>query len=148
MSYGQEEGNDPVQLDKNSVYFNLNIGLHGPEFAYGSGITYERQLAQFEKSYLFAQVGWAYWLMWGVSANAFKLDLAYIIGKKRSHIELDLGTYYLNECDDYGDVCFDDGELRLLANIVYRYQNPAKSLIFRAGLGSQALVFISIGTSF
>lgn len=148
MSYGQDEGNEAIQLNKNSVYFNLNFGLHGAEFAYGPGITYERQLGQFKKSYLYAQFGWAYWLMWGVSANAFKLDLAYIIGKKSSHLELDLGTYYLNECDEYGDICFDNGELRLLANIVYRYQKPAKPLILRVGLGTQGLIFISIGASF
>lgn len=62
-----------------------------------------------------------------------------------SYIEFDLGEYYLNECDNYDDICFDDGKIKLLANIAYRYQNPAKSLILRIGVGSQALVFVSWG---
>lgn len=148
MSYGQQQDTAEVQLDKNSVYFNLNFGLGGPEFTFGPGLTYERQLVRFKQSYLYAQFGWGYWLRWGVSANAFKLDLAYIIGKKSSHIEFDLGAYYLNECDNYDDICFDNGKIKLLANIAYRYQNPAKSMILRIGVGTQALVFVSIGKSF
>ena len=149
MIYSQEESTSTIRLNKNSVYGIINAGYHGDEFGYGPGITYERQLVQFKKSYLYAQVGWDYWLLWGLSANSFTMNAAYILGGKSAHLELDLGIEYSFECDDsYTSFCNDNDKFKLLANAVFRYQKPGKGLILRAGVGTKALVFVSIGFSF
>jgi len=149
MIYGQEQNTTKVQLNKNSIYGSINAGYHGAEFGYGPGITYERQLVQFKKSYLYAQISWDYWLLWGLSANSFTLDAAYILGNKSAHLELDLGIDYTFECNDsYYTFCNDNQKFRLLAQAAFRYQKPGKGLILRAGVGTKALVFLSVGGSF
>ena len=145
--YAQEQDIQTVQLNKNSIYGNINTGYHGDEFGYGPGITYERQLVKFKRSYLYAQISWDYWFLWGVSANSFTLDAAYILGNKSAHLELDLGIDYSFVCNG-GSFCNDNNQWKLLANAAFRYQKPGKGLVLRAGVGTKALVFVSIGSSF
>lgn len=146
---GQNDERSPDELGKNSVFATMGYGYHNPDLAYGFGLTYERQLVKFSNSYLFAQGGWSYWFLWGVSANSYQLDVAYLLGSKSSHLELDLGIDYACIADDYEGVFdFTDGEVKLLANVAYRYQKPGKRTVFRIGVGTVALAFVSLGISF
>ena len=127
----------------------MGYGYHGPDFSYGFGLTYERQLVKFNNSYLYAQAGWSYWFLWGASANSYQLDVAYILGSRNSHLELDLGIDYACYTDDYDGVFdFSGGKVKLLANVAYRYQKPGKRTLFRIGVGTVALAFVSFGISF
>ena len=147
--FGQNDGRSPDKLGKNSVYATMGYGYHNPDLAFGFGLTYERQLVKFSNSYLFAQGGWSYWYLWGVSANSYQIDVAYLLGSKSSHLELDLGIDYSCVADDYKGVFdFSDGEVKLLANVAYRYQKPSKPILFRVGVGTVALAFVSFGISF
>ena len=137
------------RLNKNSLFASVGYGYHNPDLAYGLGLTYERQLVKFSNSYLYAQGGWAYWYLWGVSANSYQINAAYILGSKSSHLELDLGIDYACIANDYKGVFdFSDGEVKLLANIAYRYQKPGKRTLFRVGVGTVALAFVSVGIAF
>ncbi len=147
--FSQDEGFTPVEIGKNSTYLTFGYGYHNPDLSFGLGLTYERQLVKFKNSYLFARVGWSYWLLWDVSANSYQLDLAYILGSKDSHLEIDLGIDYACIGNEYeGPFVFSDGEVKLLANVAYRYQKPGKRAIFRIGVGTVALAFVSLGMSF
>ena len=149
LLFSQNEGCSTDELSKNSVYATMGYGYHNPDLAYGFGLTYERQLVKFSNSYLFAQGGWSYWFLWGVSANSYQLDVAYLLGSRSSHLELDLGIDYACVANDYEGVFdFTDGEVKLLANIAYRYQKPGKRTVFRIGVGTVALAFVSLGISF
>jgi len=145
------QNNEPAtsELNKNSIFATMGYGYHNPDLAYGFGLTYERQLVKFSNSYLYAQGGWAYWYLWGVSANSYQLNAAYLLGSKSSHLELDLGIDYACIANDYKGVFdFSDGEVKLLANVAYRYQKHGKPILFRVGVGTVALAFVSFGISF
>ena len=147
--FSQNNESVTPELNKNSVFATMGYGYHNPDLAYGFGLTYERQLVKFSNSYLFAQGGWAYWYLWGVSANSYQINVAYLLGSKSSHLELDLGIDYSCVADDYKGVFdFSDGEVKLLANVAYRYQKPSKPILFRVGVGTVALAFVSFGISF
>lgn len=149
LSFAQNEDISIIESNKNSINLKFGYGYYGPDFSYGLGLTYERQIFQFDKSFLLARAGWSYWALWGASANTYKLDLAYVIGKKSSHLELDLGMIITTECDDsYKIICTSYDKLRLSANIAYRYQKPGGRSIFRIGIGREALAFVSYGFAF
>jgi len=147
--FGQKYSPSVDNINKNGIFITAGYGYHTPDLSYGLGLTYERQLAKFGISYLYAQGGWAYWYLWDVSANSYQLDVAYLLGSKSSHLELDLGIDYACIADDYEGVFnFTDGDVKLLANIAYRYQKPDKRTLFRVGVGTVALAFVSFGISF
>jgi len=148
-SFGQIEDVSIIKSSKNSINVKFGYGYYGPDLSYGLGFTYERQIYQFDNSFLLARAGWTYWALWGGSANTYKLDLAYILGKKNSHLEFDLGMIIATECNDSDEIiCSSYEKFRLSANIAYRYQKPGGRSIFRVGIGREALAFVSYGFAF
>jgi len=136
-------------LNKNSIYTNIAYGYFGPDLSFGLGLTYDRQILEFGKGYLLARAGWNYWALWGVVANSYHADMALVLFKKSLHLELDFGLNYSVIGDDYDKMLLlEDGKFRPSANAAFRYQKPGEWPLFRIGIGTDGLAFLSFGTSF
>jgi len=141
-SFGQGDRYSPDVLRRDAFY--VNVGFLSID------LNYERKIMTYEKGYLFGRVGAGYWAGWAILGANFKFHLSYIYGKKNSHLEFNLGARYKGEFvhTSYNEPGgFSDGDMLPIVNIGYRYQKPGRPFVFRAGIGTESVFYLSIGTS-
>jgi len=127
-------------LHRHAVY--LNVGL------FSLDANYEHKLMTYDKGYLFGRVGFGYWADWAVLGSDVKFHLSYISGKKKSHLEFDVGLMFKGEFERIDIVNaggFSRSNLIPILNIGYRYQMPGRPIVFRIGIGTESIFYFSLG---
>ena len=127
-------------LRRHAVY--LNVGFLSLD------ANYEHKLMTYEKGFLFGRVGFGYWADWAILRSDMKFHLSYISGKKKSHLELDVGLMFKGEFNRSS--LFDAGgfyksNLIPILNIGYRFQIPGRPFVFRVGIGTESFFYFSFG---
>ena len=141
--YSSGQGDDRYSQDvlrRHAVYTNLGF--------LSLDLNYERKLLTFEKGYLFGRVGAGYWADWAILGANVKFHLSYISGKKNSHLEFDLGVRYRGEFVYSSFIKpggFTNGDMLPIVNIGYRFQKPGRPFVFRVGVGTESIFYLSIG---
>jgi hypothetical protein len=97
-------------------------------------IHYERNVAQLQKSYISMRAGFGFYTdMQNYSGHYLNTSMIYLMGKKNSHLELDLGGKFM--------ISGSNKKLFLPDIFVgYRYEKPKKGGVFRIGIGSPIIV--------
>lgn len=133
-SYAQENGNPSLKSRSNSI--NIYVGV--VEY----NINYERNIFQRPKSYTNIRIG--------IGGDESYMDgyyinptLVHLIGKKNSHLELDLGLKV-----EIGP--HTEGTSTVLPDIYagYRYEKTEGRFVFRVGLNAITVYNLGIGVKF
>jgi hypothetical protein len=134
--------NSPLKLRKNGAYVNLSYAATLGQ----AGLTYERQIAELRNSYVYARAGFGFGYNWSDTYSSYRMDFAYILFKKKSHLEFNIGVNYVADCYEHGTYfCIDAGDIFPILNIAYRYQKPGGRFIFRVAVGSESYYNLSFG---
>ena len=139
-SSAQDDRYSPEVLRHHAVYTNLGF--------LSLDLNYEHKLFTYEKGYLFGRVGAGYWADWAILGANFKFHLSYISGKKNSHLEFDVGARYKGEFVYSSFIKpggFSNGDILPIVNIGYRFQKPGRPFVFRVGVGTESIFYLSIG---
>ena len=133
----QDSTSDPVPLN----YINAYVGM----IEYN--INYERNIAQRSKSFSNVRLGFGHASLWDAGEGEY-INAAFIhlIGKKNSHLEMDLGIRYMVS-NSISDPKFSQ---TLIPDIFlgYRYERPSAGLIFRTGFSYPTFINLGVGYKF
>ena len=141
-SSGQDDRYSQDVLRSQTIYANLGF--------LSLDLNYEHKLMTFDNGYLFGRFGLGYWVDWAILGGNAKFSLSYITGKKNSHLEFGLGARYKGEFvhSDFIDTGgFSKGDMLPIVNVGYRFQKPGRPFVFRIGIGTESIFYLSIGTS-
>lgn len=132
-----------------------------------TNVNYERLLttkdAKIYSSY-YLHFGYGGFAAWGVSGRTTDISVQWLMGRKRSHLELGLGIVSFFDKKGY-DIGVSNAnypyphyapepprsDYRFIwpaATIGYRYQKPGGGLVFRTGIASPDGLYLSAGYAF
>jgi hypothetical protein len=136
--HAQEKGNPLSDLRRNSL--NLYFGLFD-EF----NINYERNISQRPISSTSLRMGFGHGSFITAGDGMYiNPSLVHLIGKKNSHLELNLGVKYI--------VNYPNPRLSLVLVpdlfVGYRYEKPTGWFIFRTGINWPTLINLGMGFKF
>jgi hypothetical protein len=129
----QENGKISGRLPANNINTNISLADYN--------INYERNIFQRPKSFTNLRFGF------GIINSSFdggyyyNSSLVHLLGKKNSHLELNLGLKYAIQ-KGYSNSFLPD----IFAG--YRYEKPSGLLIFRIGINLYTLYTVGIGIKF
>ena len=134
----QDTGNSTFRPRNN---INTYIGL------FDFNINYERNIIQKSKSLSNVRLGFGYGQFFVAGEGKYiNAALVHLIGKKNSHLEIDLGIKYMvtNSISNpkFSDTFIPD------AFLGYRFEKPSGGIIFRAGLSYSTLINVGLGYKF
>ena len=133
----QEASDQPLKLYKNSV--GAYVGL------IEANLNYERNVLQGAKSYSNLRMGLGYWTDLQSEGKYFNPSFIHLLGKKKSHIEFDLGfKLIVNGYQHNGTATFLMPDLF----VGYRYENPSTQEYFRIGFSIPSIINVGGGFRF
>lgn len=113
----------------------------------------EQTLIILPRSSFNLRIGYGFWSGWAGSGDNIYLSGKYLSGRKKSHLEADLGLKVIIDDCCNGSWLADRNNIYSvdyvpLINIGYRYEKPDGGLIFRIGAGLESFVNIGLGYKF
>jgi len=134
----QERGDSTLNIKRNYIIGNASFE--------GVTLNYERNIIQWSKSYTNMRIGFGLFNDLQGGGKQGLATLVHLFGKKKSHLELNLGIKYLVNSKNnlwpsskyfYRDIF-----------VGYRYEKPDGNLIFRIGYIYPHAAAIAIGLGF
>jgi hypothetical protein len=138
--HADDVGDQSIKLKKNSI--NLYIGSVYMDV----NLNYERFILQFPRSFTNIRlgIGRADYSEFRILAFYLNPSLVYLLGKRNSHLELNLGFKYpISQ--------LPEGISRVLVPDLfagYRYERPEGRFIFRMGINYPSIFDIGLGFKF
>lgn len=105
-------------------------------------VNYERNIMQLPKSNSNIRAGIGYWTNLQLEGNYINAVFVHLLGKKNSHLELNLGARYIFAKEKEDNTFLPD----IFAG--YRFEKPDGRFYFRAGLSFPGLFSIGTGYKF
>jgi hypothetical protein len=99
------------------------------------------------------RLGYGFWSGWAGSGDNIYLSGKYLSGRKKSHLEADLGLKVIIDDCCNGSWLADRRNIYSvdyipLINIGYRYEKPDGGLMFRIGAGLESFINLGLGYKF
>lgn len=128
-------------LDSSRNYISIYFGL------LEANINYEWKIKQFPKAYSNVRLGIGHWTNLQADGNYINASLAHMLGKRSSHVEFNLGLKLIISGTMSG---YEDRRTFIIPDIYlgYRYEKPARGVIFRAGFSLFSFINIGVGYKF
>lgn len=118
----------------------------------GLSVSYEKTISGFSMGTIGLRGAYARVSGWDLRGNSFGLNWVYLYGRKKHHVELNMGVMGLQ--DRYNDPemtpterFFAQWDFFPLLNAGYRYQKPEGGFMLRTG-GGMEMFYVSVGYSF
>jgi hypothetical protein len=146
QQHGQEQPKttSPANMVYGSVSFGGLLGA--------LSVNYERTIAKFTGGTINLRGGFGRVSGWDLRGNGVTANWAYLFGRKKHHLELNLGVMGIQ--DRYRDQLMTKTELFFaqwdffpLLNAGYRFQKPEGGFMLRTGVGTE-LLYLGVGYSF